>query len=75
MVGLKNFIAQNGGVIASVVLVVMCMNFVLMGVQKALELIKDKTESTLDNKVYDVLSKVCGFFSKIIDWIGANRAH
>ena len=72
---MKDFIAQNGGLLATILAGIVCFNFVLMGVQKALEVIKDKTASNLDNVAYSVIHSVTSFLQVVIDWGTGNRAH
>jgi len=60
---------------AMLVVVVLALNVFLTGVRKALEIIKDKTESDIDNKIYNILGKVTDVLLKIIDVIGSNPQH
>jgi len=52
---------------------VIAFNVALSGLSKGLELIKDKTKSDLDNKIYNILNISTSFIQKIIDWVSANR--
>jgi len=72
---MKEFMAANGGLIGTVVLVMLAMNALLSGIKAMLEYFKDKTETTVDNKIYDFLSTVLGFLSKVLDIVGHNPAH
>jgi len=69
----SEFIQSNGGLIATVVLVVVAFNAVIMGLHKGLELIKDKTATDTDNKIYEVLGKVISVFQKIIELAAAYK--
>lgn len=72
---MKEFLAQNGGVVGTVVLVAMVLNFVLSGISKGLEAIMDKTATQADNKAFAIVNKIAAVLQKIIDWTSANRAH
>lgn len=72
---MNNFIQSNGGVVSTVILVAMVLNFVMSGLSKALETIKDKTETKTDDKIWAVVNKIAQVLQKIIDWGSANRAH
>ena len=54
---------------------IIAFNLLLSGFHKALEVIKDKTSTDLDNKLYDIVGKIAQVLQKIIDYIGMNRAH
>ena len=56
-----------------IILIIMALNTVLSGIQKGLEVIKDKTESKVDDKTYDILTKVLSVTSTVISWLSANR--
>ena len=53
----------------------LALNLVLSGLSKALEVIKDKTESKFDDEIYAKLAKVTAILQKVIDWGSANRSH
>jgi len=53
----------------------LALNLVLSGLSKALEVIKDKTESKVDDEIYAKLAKVMAILQKVIDWGSANRSH
>lgn len=72
---MKEFIAANGGLIATVALVVLVLNTLLSGIKKALYMIMDKTATTADNKLYDFINSACQFLGKILDVIGHNPEH
>lgn len=59
----------------SIVAALIIFNVCVSASQKILEVIKDKTSSEVDNKVYDFINKYAGYVQKAIDWISANRAH
>ena len=60
--------------IVSVLLVIYGSNALLTGVKHALEKVKDKTASTLDNRAYGVVSTVSGALSAVIGWLTANSS-
>jgi hypothetical protein len=54
---------------------VLALNLFLGGLSKSLEVIKDKTESNLDNKLYGYVNKLIERLQKLVDVLGANRKH
>jgi len=72
---MKEFISQNGGIVPAIVLVAFAFNMALSGISKALESIKDKTESKADDKAFEIISKIVSVLQKIVDWGSANRSH
>jgi len=72
---MKEFVSQNGGLLGVVVMLALALNFLLSGISKMLEVIQDKTASTLDNRAVVFLNKVAGILQKVIDWGSANRPH
>lgn len=70
---LKSFATSNGGLIATIVLVAVALNLLLSGLHDALGLIKDKTATTVDNKLFDWTGRVAGFLQKVIEYGSANR--
>lgn len=73
---MKEFIAENGGLLATILLAVVAFNFILMGVQKILEgIMKFTPKWTGDDKAFAFVGKVLVWSQKIIDWLGANREH
>jgi hypothetical protein len=58
-----------------VVLYVLSVLAVLQGIAKALEVIKDKTSTQVDNKVAAVLNKVIGAAQWCLDLVSGNLAH
>ncbi len=69
------FLETNGGLVGSVIVVAMFLNFFLSGLSKALEVIKDKTENKVDDKIYLYVNKAAQIIQKIVDWASANRSH
>jgi hypothetical protein len=59
----------------SVILALVIFNIAVSATQKILEVVKDKTAGSGDNKAYDLISKYSGYLQKAIDWISANRSH
>jgi hypothetical protein len=72
---MQEFIAHNGGLMATVALTVMCLNILMTALKTVLEKIKDKTETQADNKMYDIVTKICNILSTVIDWTSANKEH
>jgi len=72
---LEAIFGSKSALIADIVIYVMAFNVMIMGMQKALDMIKDKTKSNLDNQISAIMHKVTDFLSKGLDWIGANRKH
>lgn len=72
---MKEFIASQGGLIATIVAVAVALNFVLSGVIKALEMFKDKTESKADDNLWAFLRKCADVVTKVIEWGTGNRPH
>ena len=58
-----------------IVLYVVAVNVALSGISAGLAKIKDITATNLDNKIFDILNKVVGFSTAIVDFIGGNRKH
>ena len=69
------FLESNGGLVATVVMVMLGLNALLMGIYKALEIVKDKTAGNGDNKAYEAIGKVIAVLQKIIDFVSTNRKH
>lgn len=69
------FLETNGGLVGSVIVVAMFLNFFLSGLSKGLEVIKDKTENKVDDKIYFYVNKAAQVLQKIVDWASANRSH
>ena len=59
----------EGTIVAKIAMVVVCTNLVLSGVHKALEYVKGKTKSTLDDKADSIVLKVIGVLSVASDWL------
>lgn len=58
-----------------IVACVIAFNFFLSGLHKALEVIKDKTKSKADDKIFVIVGKIAEVTQKIVDYIGMNREH
>ena len=70
---MKEFIESfPGGLVGFIVAVVVLLNTVLAGVSAFLGIIKDKTESETDNKIWAILNTITGFLKNIIDFLSAN---
>ena len=72
---MSEFLEQSGGLVATVVMVMVALNVFLMGIYKTLEVIKDKTAGNGDNKAYEAIGKIIAVLQKIIDFVSANRKH
>lgn len=60
---------------AVVLMYLVAFNMLLSGLYKGLEHIKDKTESNLDNKIYDIVGKIIKVLLKVLDYAGYNIEH
>lgn len=63
---------QGNSVVALIISAVIAFNILITGLKKALEYIKDKTASTVDNKLYDFINKVASVLDKVVEFISAN---
>lgn len=74
-----NFISQMlsgvDPIMAKVLMYVVAFNVGLTGVKKAVDKIKDRTESQWDNKVSDALGFACGWLSKVLEFASANSSN
>lgn len=61
--------------VAKYIFIVVAFNALLVGLRAFLEVIKDKTATLIDNKIYDFLGKIIDILLKIIDIVGANPKH
>lgn len=59
----------------SIIAALIIFNISLSAAQKILEVVKDKTQSEVDNKIYAFIAKYSSYIQKGIDWISANRQH
>lgn len=66
---------MEGGLLGTIIMGAVAVNFVLSGLSKALEVIKDKTENKTDDKIYLYVNKAALITQKIVDWASANRKH
>ncbi len=64
---MKEFIAESGGLIAAITLVIVCLNVFFKAIDTILEKIKDKTKSDLDNKAYKVVNPIANFLASFLD--------
>lgn len=65
---------SSGGIVALALTFLLASNAFLSGLSKALELIKDKTKTDVDNKAHDFLVKVLSYVQMIIDFLKGNFA-
>jgi len=61
-----------GGMVTIALAFLLASNAFLSGLSKALELIKDKTKTDVDNKAYDVVGKILGYLQVVIDLLKGN---
>jgi hypothetical protein len=54
---------------------VLALNFFLSGLSKALEVVKDKTKTKADDKVWLWVNKLAGFSQAVVDFFSANPKH
>ena len=54
---------------------VLALNFILSGLSKGLEVIKDKTKTKADDKVWFWVNKLAGFSQAVVDFFSANPKH
>jgi hypothetical protein len=66
---------EENTVIYQILLYVLAVNVLLTGIYNALEYIKDKTKTEVDNKLYAFLGKVITIVQKLIDAVGFNPKH
>ena len=57
----------------NLILLLMAFNIVLSATHKALELIKDKTETKADNRLYEEIGRFAGFLKTALEWLSASR--
>lgn len=55
--------------------VAVTMNLALSVLSKALDLLKNKLSSNLENKLVLYIHNSASFLQKVIDWASANRSH
>lgn len=61
--------------VAKVAAIVVGINVVLSAVVSVLDYMKDKTSTSVDNKIAVVAHKVLDFLKNIVDWASANQKH
>ncbi len=69
---LKDFIAQNGGLVGAVSVILVCVNILLTAVKAVLEKLQPNQPVT---GVKSILVKVSGVVQGLIDWMTGNKAH
>lgn len=62
-------------ILVQIIAGVAAFNIALSGIKAGLELIKDKTQSDLDNKAYAAIDKLISFIAKLLDLVGYNPEH
>lgn len=71
---MSEWLSKNGEMIALIVACVVGLNIVLTAVGAALNGIKDKTESKVDDNIALWIGKITGVVGKIVEFISANTA-
>lgn len=66
---MKDFITNNGGIIATLGLMVMCLNIGLTALKTILEKV------AAGSSELSLVTKACNVLSMIIDWLTANKEH
>ena len=61
--------------VAQVITFVIAFNVLIGGIKAALDLIKDKTATQLDNKAAAFISKIADLLGKLLDIVGYNKKH
>lgn len=69
---ISKLLESQDATLAKILVAVLFMNVFLSGLKRALDYVKDKTETTLDNKAAELLGKILGVGSKVIDFLSAN---
>jgi hypothetical protein len=60
---------------SNIIVAIMVFNVIVSGLQKILEIVKDKTATQVDNKLYVAVSKLSSMLSGAADFITGNREH
>lgn len=69
---MKEFLESQGGLVATVLMVVVAFNLLLTGLHQFLGFIKDKTVKwDGDNKAYEAIGKVLSIGQKLIEMLSA----
>jgi hypothetical protein len=66
---------MDSGLIGKIIMYVVAFNLALGGLGMALDSIKDKTATNVDNQVSSVLNKIVSALKMIIDFVQGNRKH
>jgi len=59
----------------TILLYILALNFFLSGLSKGLAVIKDKTATKVDDKIWLYVDKAAGFCQIIVDFFSANSKH
>lgn len=62
-------------VAVQIVAILVMVNLGISALTAALEKIKDKTSTDLDNKAYAILHVAADVLQKVLDFVSANRPH
>ncbi len=71
---LKDLIAQNGGLVGAVSVILVCVNILLTAIKAILEKLQPDPAKQPEG-LKGVLVKVSGVVQGLIDWMTGNRAH
>ena len=72
---MDSLLAQHGGAIGTIIMVLVCLNILLTAVKAIFEKVVPSPEKQAESKFYQVLAKVLAVSSSIIDWVQGNKAH
>ena len=65
-------LSQNSGSIGIAALVFLSLNIVLAAAGKILGMIKDKTETNVDNQIHSWIVKIMSWMKMIVEFVGNN---
>lgn len=72
---MKELIDAHGGVASLVLLVMVSVNIILTAVKALIEKWQPSPEQQANSKVDQIVTKILGFTSGIIDWLTGNKEH
>jgi hypothetical protein len=71
---IKELLTSQEGLLVKIIAVMLAVNVFLTGLKKAIDFFKDKTETTFDNKVSEIIGTILGLLSKGIGLLTSNTA-
>jgi divalent metal cation (Fe/Co/Zn/Cd) transporter len=72
---MKEVVNSNGGLVATVLLLMVSINIVLTAVKAVIEKWEPTEEQQKNSKVLHIITKVLGVTSNVIDWMTGNKEH